>query len=208
MPVVGIILDRARSGPDDRGHAHSLADRADTVINITIGRTHGVGRDTSDLTDGLTGPAKFGDDLIVGEGSEVGVRPRVSGELMAGHVFCLQDRGAGDCPGTDDEERRLEGVGVEIVEQIGSIRGWSIVVTQSPSQLIRASRDIRRPRALSARPPAPTRISNSSSIRRVRASSNTRWGIVGNRDTRVCDLLDPRLDLGCGGIGNQVEGGE
>lgn len=104
VPVVGIEVVAINGSPDDRGHAHSHRDGTDTVVDVTIRRTHGVGRNTGDLTDSLASPAELSNDLLVGEGRERRVRPGVDGKLMASHVLGLEDVGARDGTRTDDEE--------------------------------------------------------------------------------------------------------
>lgn len=143
VPVVGIEVIAVEGSPDDRGHAHGHGDGTNTVVDVTVWGAHSVGRNTGDLTDGLAGPAKLGNDLLVGEGGERRMRPGVNGQLVTGHVFGLKDVGARDGARTNNEEGRLEVLVSHVVEEIGGVRRRSIVVANTPCQLVGASGDIR-----------------------------------------------------------------
>ena len=57
-----------RVGPHDRHHAHGKCNRANSVINVTVGGTHSRRGNAEDVLDSLTSPAQFGNDLLVRQG--------------------------------------------------------------------------------------------------------------------------------------------
>ena len=65
------------------GETHGHRDSTDTVVDVTVRRAHRVGRDTSDVLDGLLGPSELSNDLLVGESGEEGVRPGVNRQLVS-----------------------------------------------------------------------------------------------------------------------------
>ena len=71
LPVVGVerLAGRA-AGPDDGNHTHGKGDRANTVIDIAVGRTHRCRGHTKDLLNGMTGPAKLSHNLLGRERGE------------------------------------------------------------------------------------------------------------------------------------------
>lgn len=72
LPVVRVELaGGVGARPDDGHHAHGERDRADTVVDVAVGGTHGGGCDAEDGLDGFAGPAEFGDDFFGGEGGEM-----------------------------------------------------------------------------------------------------------------------------------------
>jgi hypothetical protein len=109
---------------------------------------------------------------------------------------------------------------VQIVEKKGRVRGCPVVKADTPSQLrehtvvslleamstqcrtnlARGHRDISRPSAFPARPPAPTRVCRRRRITRTRT-------IYGKRDVGyvfTVEHLDPFLNLGTVSWGNEI----
>ena len=71
--IVTISIERGArgsAGPDDGNHTHGEGDSTNTVINVTIGRTHQSGSDPKDGLDGLPRPTQLCDDLLSGKHSE------------------------------------------------------------------------------------------------------------------------------------------
>lgn len=72
LPVVGV---EGITGPVDGDIAELLEDKADTVVDVTIRRTHVLELETSGGQNGLLGPAHLGHDLLVGQGGQGVVGP-------------------------------------------------------------------------------------------------------------------------------------
>jgi len=116
VPVGGVkvgcgVVDSDR-GPQDRSKAHLCGDGSDSVVDISIGRSESVGSDTGNVPDDLGGPSELGDDLLVGQSREHGVRPCVDRELVAGYVFGEYHFRSRQDSRADDKEGGLEVVGV------------------------------------------------------------------------------------------------
>lgn len=169
VPVVGVKVAAIGAGPDDGGETHGAGNGADTIVNVTIRRTHCVGGDTSDFLDGLAGPAELGNDLLIGQGGKGRVGPSVDRELVTAHILCLKHLGARNSTRADDKERRLDIGSIEIVEKIRGVWRWTIVKGQAPCRcgmsgnasaeiggltLVGASGNVRVARASSTCPPA------------------------------------------------------
>lgn len=105
------------TSPDNGGQTHLSRNRSDTIIDIPIRRSESIGSHTRHILDNFLCPSQFRDDLLIRQFSEVGVRPSMYGELMAGHIFRLDHFGSRDHAGTDEEESGGELLGVEVVEQ-------------------------------------------------------------------------------------------
>ncbi len=96
-PVVGVVgLTSGGRGPDDRSETHLERDGTHTVVNVTVRRTHGVGSNANHAANHLLGPAKFGNDLLVGERGERAVRPGVDGNLVTLLELVLDHLGTRD----------------------------------------------------------------------------------------------------------------
>ena len=122
------------------------------------------------------------------------MRPCVNGDLVATHVFLLQECGVGDDTRTDRKESSLEVVLVKIVEQVGSVKGGTVVVGQTPRVLVGACRDISITDATTASPPTTALVLGK--LRVGGATTGLSRLEVGDSDARVLDVLDPLLDFG------------
>lgn len=96
-------------------------------------------------------------------------------------------------PRADQEERRLELVGVEEVEQPRRILARAVVVRDAPRELVRALGDVGVAGASSAGPPAAGGVGRLLGARRAVAVDG--FGEVG--DVCVLDLIEPLLDFLC-----------
>lgn len=195
-PVVGVVrLASGRGGPDDRGEAHLKRDGTDTVINVTVRRTHGVGSNANDGADDLLAPAKFGNDLLVGEGGEGVVGPGVNRNLVTLLEFGLEHLRARDDTRTDHEEGGLEVVLVEVFEQGRSVGRGAVIVRETPGVGVGTGGDVSGTGALTARPPA---VAVSTSLGKVGRVATARSRVDGGGDVGhlgPVDLRDPLLDL-------------
>ena len=88
--------------------------------NVSLGRTHGCGGNSKDPSDGLTGEAELGDDLVIGQGCEKSVGPSVYADFMAGHVLFNQDSWPLNHARADDKEGGLDIFLVEVCEQFST----------------------------------------------------------------------------------------
>ena len=121
----------ANAGPDGSLETHGLRDRADTVVNIAVGRAPEGGGDTEHVLDDLLAPAELGDKALSGHGRHRRVAPSMRRKLVPGHVLLLQQRRIANRARADDEERRLETVRVQVVEQVCLSRGVSMLRLKS-----------------------------------------------------------------------------
>ena len=195
----------ANAGPDGSLETHGLRDRADTVVNIAVGRAPEGGGDTEHVLDDLLGPSELGDDLLVGERGHRRVAPSVDSNLMPSHVLLLEESRVGDGTRTNDEEGSLKVDGVEVLKQVTGVEGRTIVVSETPSHLIGALDDIVGISTSTTGPPASTAVRNC--LRVGRTSTSNGCGDVGDSNTRRGNLLDPLLDLGRVRWGGLVQGG-
>jgi len=72
--------------------------------DVSLGRAHGGGSNTKDLSDSLTSETELGDDLLVGEGGEKSVGPGVDADFVAGHVLFNQNSWSLNHARADNEE--------------------------------------------------------------------------------------------------------
>ena len=193
----------ANAGPDRSLEAHSLRDGTNTVVDITVRGAPEVGGDTQHILDDLLAPSELSDDLLVGEGSHRRVAPGVDSNLVLSHVLLLQESRVGDRTRTDDEERRLEVGVVEVGEKFASVESGTVVVSETPSHLVRALNDIIVVHASTARPPAAAGVRSRLGVRTA-ATGNGRSNVGDGNAGRV-DLLDPLLNLGGANIGRLVQ---
>lgn len=91
----------------------------------------------------------------------------MDGNLVLVHILSLQDRGERDNTRADDEERGLELFLIEVVEQLGGVESWAIIIGQTPMFSLRTLDNIGLTRATAASPPASVRIGSSSGISRT-----------------------------------------
>jgi len=126
------------------------------------------------------------------------VTPRVHGNVVLGHILALEEGRGGNGARTNDEERGLEGMLVEVVQEVGSVKRGTVVVRETPCVLRGARRDVRLANTSSTRPPTTTGIGGGLGV--GCASSNYSLAQVWNLDTRRLDLGNPLLNLwGVGG---------
>lgn len=123
-------------------------------LNVTVGRSEGVGSDTSDVLDDLFRPTELGDDCLIRLRSERSVGPSMNAKLMAIHVLSLEHLGPGDGATANDEESGLQVVLVQELKKIGSVWRWTIIERSTPGQLVLAGDDIGRTRTVTTSPPA------------------------------------------------------
>ena len=71
---------------------------------------------TYHIFNDFLGPTKFGDNLIIGQSSQVGVAICMDGNLMSGHILVSQGLRKFDNSRSHHKESRLQVVCVEIVE--------------------------------------------------------------------------------------------
>ena len=84
--------------------------------------------------------------------------PSVHSNVVLGHVLALEEGGGRKCARANDEERGLEGMLVQVVQEIGGIERGTIVVRETPSVLCGARGNICVTNASATRPPAATGI--------------------------------------------------
>lgn len=181
--------------------AHSLGNRTDTVIDITVRGAPVGGSNTKNVLDDLLRPTELGDDLFVREGSHGVVTPGVNGNLVLRHVLVLEESGVRDRTRADDEERSLQVDGVEVVKKITGVQSGTVVVGETPGHLVWALFNVVIGLATTAGPPATGGVGSSRSVRRAAAICSG-GSEVGDINARSRDLLDPLLNL------RRVRGGE
>ncbi len=154
---------KRRSGTDACPHngdkAHSKTNSTDTVVDITVRRTPVQGSDSSHILDDLLCPAELGNELLSRLGSSIAVTPGVHAELMLTEILLLQQGGVRDSTRTDHEERRLQVLLIEIVEQVGRVWRWAVVVRKTPRELVGTGGHVGLTSASTASPPATALIS-------------------------------------------------
>ena len=129
LPIVGIELI---TGPVDGDVAQLLENEANTVVDITIWRTHVLHTKTRSSHDGLLSPLHLGNNLLVGQGRQSVVGPGVGSQVMALGQLALDDIGVVDDIGTDQEEGSGQLVGTEVVKKgMGGVRR-TVVKSQAP----------------------------------------------------------------------------
>lgn len=149
------------------------------VLDVSVGRAEGVRSNASNIFYDLLRPSKLSDNLLICQCRERGMAPCMHTNLVPGHVFHLQGVRLLKDSRSDCEERRLEVVGVKILQQVWRVEGRAIVVRQTPGKLIRAGRDVSITRATTASPPATRRVRCSRGVCRTGGSSHS--------DTNVWD---------------------
>lgn len=128
--------------PNNGGKTHLRGNASNTVIDVSVRRSESVRRDTNGVLDNLHSPSKLGDNLLVGERGKRSVGPGVDGDLVTSGVFRLEHLRSGKDSRTDDEEGRLDVLLVQVVEQDGGVRRWSVIVRKTPGKLVGALSDI------------------------------------------------------------------
>lgn len=128
----------------------------------------------------------------------------MDGNLVSSHVLLLEKGWVGDGAGANHEESSLEVDGVEVFKQVASVKCRAIVVSETPSHLIRALDDIIGISASTAGPPAAAGVGDGSWVRR--ASAGDGCSDVGDGNAGCSDILDPLLNLGRVRRGSLVQG--
>lgn len=144
LPVIGVkgLCGRER-GPNDRSEVEQLADVSDTVIDVTVGRSHGVGRDTRDTANDLFRPSELQQNLLVRLCCQSSVGPGVNRELVTFHVLVLQHVWPRDSSRTNDKEGRFDiTVLLEVVEKLRCVWRRTIVVRDTPGVFVWALGDV------------------------------------------------------------------
>ena len=113
--------------------------------------------------------------------------PRVHGNVMLRHILALEEERGGNCARANDKEGGLEGMLVQIAQEIGSVKGRSVVIRETPGVLGWARRDVSATNAPTTRPPTTVGICNSSGVG---------WAASSNSGIKVRDLNAGRLNLG------------
>ena len=140
--AVGLEVRR----PDNGRQAHLRSDASDSVVDVSVRRSECVGRHADGVPNDLLRPPKLSDNLLVGQGSEGSVRPGVDGDLVTACVLGLERLRSRQDSRANDEEGRLEVDLVQVVKQDGGVWRRSIIVRQTPGELVRALGDIGFPR--------------------------------------------------------------
>ena len=117
----------------------------------------------------------------------------MNSKLVLAHELLLEKGRVGDCTRADNKERGLEIVDVKVVEQLASVKSRSVIVRETPRELVGARYDIIIGRAPTARPPAATRVRGSLGVCRA-ATCDSRLDI-GDFDARGRNLGNPLLHL-------------
>jgi len=129
LPIVGVKLI---AGPVHGDVAQLLEHKADTVVDITIGRTHVLEAQTCGVEDSLLGPLHLGNDLLIGQGRQGVVRPGVRSQVVTLSNLPLDNVGVRNHIGTDQEEGRCDFGLLQIVKQHRRISRWTIIKRQTP----------------------------------------------------------------------------
>ena len=102
--AVGLEVRR----PDNGRQAHLRSDASDSVVDVSVGRSEGVGRHADGVPNDLLRPPELSDNLLVGQGSKGSVRPGVDGDLVTACVLGLEHLRSRQNSRANDEEGRLE----------------------------------------------------------------------------------------------------
>lgn len=117
------------------GEAKSLADITDAIVDVSKRRSKVLWRVTGSFLDSELVPFELGNDLLVGQGGHVAVRPAVHGNFVAGFVGTLCKLRVLHDLGADHEERHLLVDLVEVIIQEWAELGRAIVVCDRPGAL-------------------------------------------------------------------------
>lgn len=112
-------------------------------------------------------------------------------DLVLPHILRLKGRREGYGAGAHDEEGRLESLFVQVLQQVGGVVPWPIIVSQSPGKGVRALRDILVVLAAGAGPPASIRVAGDGGI--IETTTRVRRRMVGYADPRVRNFFLPLL---------------
>ena len=188
--------------PDDWDEIHGLSNSPDAIVHIAIRSTEVKRRDTSNILEDLLRPAEFGDDTLRRNSGQRWVTPCMDSKLVAGHVLYLHERRVGDCARADNEECGVQVLLIEILQQFGGVETGAIIISQTPSQLIRTICYISLSDTTTTSPPAGTRLRRVSSRRRVSLATTRQVDRnIRDNNARLLNFLDPLLDLG--GVGRR-----
>lgn len=129
--------------------------------------------------------------------------PRVHGDVVLGHVLALKEGGGGNCARANDKERGLEGMLVQVSQEIGCVECGTVVVCETPGVLGWARCNISAANAPTARPPATAGICDSGGVGCAPSSYGgiKAWNLNAGR----LDLGDPFLNLWAVGGGDGVK---
>ena len=90
--------------------------------------------------------------------------PRVHGNVVLRHVLALKESGGGNGARANDKERGLEGMLVQVAQEIGSVERRTVVIRETPGILGWARCNVSAANAPTARPPATAGICDSSGV--------------------------------------------
>lgn len=187
LPVVSI---KSIASPVNRDIAELLEDKTNTVVDITIRRTHVLEAESGGLHDGLLSPLHLGNDLLIGQGSEGMVGPGVRGQVVALGDLALDGIRVLDDIGTNQEESSRMLVRLQIIQQGRSGGGWTIVKGQTPGVRSSASCNIVSGASITS----PVTLVWNRGVRAYRRIALMKRDAGGSR--KVTNLLKPSQDLG------------
>jgi len=90
--------------------------------------------------------------------------PSVNGNMMSPQVFTLKDSRKRNGTRADHEKRGLEIDRIQVVKQLGGVKCWAIVISQTPGLSIGALGNISVTSAATTSPPAAAGILNRIEI--------------------------------------------
>ena len=93
--------------------------------------------------------------------------PSVNGNLMLFQVFTLKNSREGKGTRADDEEGRLEIYRIKVVKQLGSVKSWAIIISQTPGLGVRTLGNISVTSTATTCPPAAVGVLNRLGIGRT-----------------------------------------
>ena len=99
----------------------------------------------------------------------------------------MEEERGGNSARANDKEGGLEGMLVQIAQEIGSVERGTVVVRETPGVLSRARRNISATNASATRPPTTAGICDSSGVG---------WAPSGYSGIKARDLNAGRLNLG------------
>lgn len=203
VPVGGVECLALVPRPHDRSETHLSSNSTDAVVNVSVRGTEGVGGYADGVLDSLLGPAELRDNLLVGELGEGCVSPSVDRDLVASKVLGNEDIGVRQDTGANDEEGRLDVVGVEVVEEERSVGRGSVIEGDTPVELVGADRDVSLTGAATTSPPTTGGISSGLGGGSTLSGSGAELG-----NQVPVDLRDPLLDFWRVNRGSEVVGWE
>jgi hypothetical protein len=139
-----IAMDIARTRSLSNGITVNSIPHEDSkyTLNIAIRRPHVHGLNSKNILYNFSGPAKFGNDLLVRLSSKVRMTPGMNSNLVTSEIFLLKKAREGSHSGTHDKESGFEVRLVQIIEEVRSVKSRSIIVCETPVIFLGASGDI------------------------------------------------------------------